>query len=79
MSDQTPKTAIAKAQERQRAMREAGIPLERLSPAEKARANPGSRTLAIYAKCHDCCCGSREAIRDCASPNCALRPFRPYQ
>ena len=34
---------------------------------------------AIKAQCLDCCGLSEEAIRDCASTQCPLWRFRPYQ
>ena len=31
---------------------------------------------AIRAHCIDCCCGSKKEVRLCASPDCALYPYR---
>ena len=78
-------TAIEKAQAARRANIEAGGSIVRLSPIERAKQKPKSRTLAIKAKCWDCCGaghdpGIKEAIRGCTSKEtCPLWPFRPYQ
>lgn len=50
----------------------------------KARQNPTSKRLAINARCAQCECGEADAgwrsrIKQCATNNCALRLFRPYQ
>lgn len=57
---------------------------ERLTPLEKAARNPGSRSLAIRAKCWDCSGGDadpgvRARVRDCPSKTCPLWPLRPWQ
>lgn len=55
-----------------------------LTPIDRARLNPTSRKLAIYAECFDCMgCGAdegwRKAIGECHIVNCQLWRFRPYQ
>lgn len=30
---------------------------------------------AIRAKCLDCCCGSRQEVRECKIKNCTLHPY----
>jgi len=57
---------------------------EHLDPVERARRKPGSRALAIAAKCWTCMrgdldSGARGRIRECPSTACGLHPFRPYQ
>lgn len=71
--------AIQKAQEAMRARREAGIPVVRLDPIEKAKANPKSLRAAVNGKCWDCCCGQRKEIRECHITACPLWNVRPYQ
>lgn len=81
-------TAIEKAQERLREMREQGITPERLNPIQKAKRNPQSKQAAINAKCYECMGGDEEtapdpgwkdAIRGCTSTTCPLIPHRPYR
>lgn len=31
---------------------------------------------AIRAKCLDCCCGSRQEVRECKIKSCTLHPYR---
>lgn len=53
----------------------------RMSPIEKARANPRSKAMAIRAFCFQCV-GEEQAvstIRECASVNCPLHGHRPYR
>ena len=82
MSELTP---LQKAQAAMAAKRAAGEEIERLNPAEKARAEPKSRSAAMAAKCFDCVGGCnadhgyRRAIRECPAPQCALYAFRPYR
>lgn len=71
--------SLQRAQEEMRRRREAGIPVVRLDPIEKAHANPKSLRLAINGKCWDCCLAQREEIRKCAMKDCTLWPVRPYQ
>lgn len=76
--------ALEKAHETMRARREAGETIERLDPLEKARRNPGSKALAIRAKCFDCMGGDsepgvRKKVRDCSVTRCPLHPHRPWQ
>lgn len=77
-------SAIEKAREAMRLRREQGIKIERLSPIEKARANPKSLRLAINGKCFDCQGGDgdpgvRDRIRACSIASCCLHSVRPYQ
>lgn len=80
-------TALALANAKKAEMLAAGIPVERLSPIEKARRNPSSLRLAINSKCWSCCGEgadgwkhTRETIQLCtASDTCSLWPVRPYQ
>ena len=53
-----------------------------MNPLEKALANPGSKTLAIRAKCWDCEgqeAGWQRRVRACVVPGCGLYHVRPYQ
>ena len=43
----------------------------------RARANPGSRSLAIRAFCLECVGGSHKDVRECVCHDCSLYPFRP--
>ncbi len=52
---------------------------ERLSPADKALANPKSMRAAINAKCHDCSGYSKPEVGRCVVTTCALWPLRPWQ
>lgn len=77
-------TALEKAHEARRAAKEAGQPIVRLDPIEKAKRKPTSLRLAISAKCADCVGwhgdpNPRGRIRDCPSTKCPLHPVRPYQ
>jgi hypothetical protein len=56
----------------------------RKDPLERAKANPRSKKLAIYATCFDCQGGSSDSgvvkrIRECAITRCPLLSHRPYQ
>lgn len=58
--------------------------IERLDPIERAKRNPHSLRKAITAACWQCMgCGAdpntRQNIRDCGVPTCALHPHRPWQ
>jgi hypothetical protein len=55
---------------------------------KKLKETPGSRKMAINAKCFECLGGTekympdpgwKEAIRGCSSYGCPLREFRPYK
>lgn len=79
-------TALALANAKKAEMLAAGIPVERLSPIEKARRNPSSLRLAINGKCWDCCGAgadgigfTKDTIRTCTVADCTLWPVRPYQ
>jgi hypothetical protein len=60
---------------------------KRLTPAEKAKANPKSAKLAIAAFCYHACLGetapnshlTKGRIRDCQSQTCPLWPHRGWQ
>lgn len=78
--------SLALANAKKAEMLAAGIPVERLSPIEKALRNPTSLRLAINGKCWDCCGAgadgiafTKETIRQCMVRDCTLRPVRPYQ
>ena len=45
---------------------------------DKAMAGKSLRA-AINAKCLDCCCWQKSAVRDCSVVTCPLHPHRPYQ
>lgn len=56
----------------------------RKDPLERAKANPRSKKLAIYAACFDCQGGRSDSgvvkrIRECAITRCPLLSHRPYQ
>jgi hypothetical protein len=77
-------SALERAREASRLLREQGIAPERLDPIEKARRNPKSLRMAINAKCWDCMGGMsdpgiRERIGACSLVACSLNPVRPYQ
>ncbi len=77
-------TALQKARKVLAAKREAGIEVERLTPAQKAERNPKSLRLAVNAKCWDCQGGTadpgiRDRIGACQIVRCALNSVRPYQ
>lgn len=52
---------------------------ERLTPLEKARANPASKVLAIRAYCYECCGGSKDEVTNCPVEKCPLWLHRPWQ
>ena len=52
----------------------------KLTPLERALANPGSLKLAIRAECLNCTSGSREEIENCMlEGKCGLWHVRPYR
>ena len=58
--------------------------LKRLSPVEKAQADPRSLRKAINAFCYECMGGdgepgARDHVRNCTAPKCPLYPVRPWQ
>ena len=80
------KTALSLANAKKAEMLAAGVPIERLSPIEKARRTPSSLRLAINGKCWDCCGAgadgigfTKDSIHLCKAADCTLRPVRPYQ
>lgn len=77
-------TPLQKAQARMAEMRADGWKPVVLTPTEKAKANPTSKSLAIRAHCWECVGGenadnARAQVRDCPVMKCALRPHRPWQ
>ena len=65
-------------------MKAEGRKPERLNPAERAKANPRSRSLAIRAYCWQCSGEDadpnvRWRVGNCEIPDCALWPHRPWQ
>lgn len=38
-----------------------------------------SKASAVKAKCLDCCCYSRDEVRNCTVKKCPLWLYRPYQ
>jgi hypothetical protein len=65
-------------------MAAAGVQFVKLNPIEKAKKNPKSLTMAVRAKCFECC-GSgqdsnvRQTVADCTVHLCPLHPHRPWQ
>lgn len=78
------RTALDAARAAMQAKRDAGETIERLDPRQRHLETPGSRALAVAAKCFDCVGGKcadggyRKAVRECPSTKCALYAFRPY-
>lgn len=62
-----------------KAWREAGGKVERMTPLERAHANPKSKALAIKAACWQCSSGQRDEIKYCTVTKCGLYFVRPYQ
>lgn len=52
---------------------------ERLSPADKAKANPKSKALAIRAYCYECTGGNKDEVTNCPVIKCPLHIHRPWQ
>lgn len=52
---------------------------ERLTPTERAKANPKSKALAIKAYCWECCNESKDEVQNCTVVKCPLHPHRPWQ
>ena len=80
----TEKTAIEKAQERNRKLKEAGMKVFiHKTPIEKAKEDPRSLRKAITAKCWDCEGDEDPAVKwrigNCLVPECPLYPVRPFQ
>ena len=77
-------TPLQLASQKMAEMRASGVPVVRLDPIEKARANPTSLRAAINGKCWDCVgrdCDPkpRARIGGCPVKACPLYPVRPYQ
>lgn len=59
---------------------------QRMSPAQRAQANPSSKSLAIHAFCYQCQGGRPDdadrqimaRVRDCANEPCPLWPHRGW-
>jgi len=83
--EHVPLTAIQAAQKKLAEMREAGIKIERLSPVEKARANPSNKAACIMANCWECVGGNatekpKLLVRDCdVGSKCLMYSVRPWQ
>lgn len=80
MSEQS----LAKAHDKIKLMREAGIKIIKKDPIQKAKENPESLRLAINAKCWECIGAGhdpnpRAEIKNCLCVDCPLYPLRPYQ
>jgi hypothetical protein len=52
---------------------------KRLSPKEKAAANPKSLKFAILAKCAECMYDYADGRFSCEMPDCSLFPWMPYR
>ncbi len=77
-------TPLEKARQRMAELRSAGQTAERLSPIERAKRNPGSRSQAIKAMCWDCQGGDADPcvpwrIGNCLVIDCPLMPHRPHR
>jgi len=73
--------AGVKAREERKAR---GEKIERLTPAEKAKRNPNSRSLAVAHHCWDCSGQDADPkvnwrIGNCEIKDCALFLWRPHQ
>lgn len=74
--------SLRKAQEVNKALRDAGVAIVRKNPNEKRLENPRSMRRAVDAMCYECmgmAPSYRNDIRDCTAPNCPLFALRPYQ
>lgn len=79
---EVPLTPLQKAHlARQKKIEDGTFQVIRMSPVERAKANPNSKALAIRAMCYSCVGGERavDSIRNCTTDFCALYPHRPYQ
>jgi hypothetical protein len=79
-----PISPLLLAQQKLAQMRADGIEVERLSPTEKALADPKSRSKAIRATCFEClggeeCPNVRREVGRCTAFDCALWHMRPYR
>jgi len=72
-------TGLQKARRIQAERRARGEVIVKLSPVEKAHANPKSLRAAINGKCWDCTCGQRLEIARCEITDCTLHAVRPYK
>ena len=76
-------TALDKARARKAELQSAGE-LVRLSPLDRAKADPLSLRKAITAFCYRCMGGDgepgvRDHVRNCTAPSCPLFKVRPWQ
>lgn len=79
-----PNEALKLAREKLDQMKADGIEVQRLTPTEKALADPASRPKAIRAACHEClggedCTNIRDEIAFCTAWSCALWHRRSHQ
>ena len=51
----------------------------RMTPIERAKANPNSLKYAILAKCYDCMGGYADGRRNCGVNSCPLYKWMPYK
>ena len=54
-------------------------PPVRLSPPDKAKANPSSLKCAILAKCYECLYDYADGHFSCEMPDCPLFRWMPYK
>jgi hypothetical protein len=77
--------ALEQARKKRAEMKAAGIPLEKLTPLERAKKNPKSTRAAINAKCWECEGGDADPyvnwrVGNCTCKDtCGLHAVRPYQ
>jgi len=78
--------ALLIAQQKKAEMKANGEKVVHKDFYQKAKENPKSRSIAIYAKCWDCAGGGADGkketkitIQTCQSLNCPLHNFRPYK
>ena len=74
---------LDKARLKKTELEAAGL-LRRLSPVEKARADPRSLRKAVTAFCYECVGGddepgARKEVTNCTAKGCHLYPIRPWQ
>lgn len=79
-----PNEALKLAREKLTQMKADGIEVQRLTPTEKALADPASYPKAIRAACYEClggedCPNIRDQIAYCTAWDCALWHRRPHQ
>ena len=77
-------SALEKARQRRRELKEQGEKLTKKNPIEKWEENKTSLRACINANCFECVGGEhdpggRGRIRDCQIMNCKFHRVRPYQ